>query len=88
MIRPIRQMLAFWLPYQVVKHIHLLSMVLLKSKWISETKYSIKDGSDLGIFAKKTCFNLSALKSSCATFVAETQWENCTLEVIMKSEHL
>lgn len=49
-------MLAFWLSYQVVKHIHLLSMVLLKSEWISETKYNIKDGSDLWIFAKKLLY--------------------------------
>lgn len=39
-------MLAFWLSYQVVKHTHLLSMILLKSEWYSETKHNIKDGSE------------------------------------------
>lgn len=39
-------MLAFWLSYQVVKHTHLLSTVLLKSEWCSETKHDIKDGSE------------------------------------------
>jgi len=39
-------MLAFWLSYQVVKHIHLLSVLLLKSEQYSETKHNMKDGSE------------------------------------------
>lgn len=87
-------MLVFWLFYQVVKHIHLLSMVLLKSEWYSETKYSIQDCSEhksvdlCQTNKQKNCFMLPALKFSCAMLVAEAQWENCILEVIMKSEHL